>query len=331
MNGTSVMVLAAGRGTRLGPLGLSLPKALIPICGYPAIRYGLAACARAGLARAVVNVHHLGDRIRDALGDGRVAGVTIDYSIEADLLGTGGGIANARPLLGGGRVLVMNAKVVADIDLAAVLHGHIGASAEGTLVLRDDPEPGRWGAIQVDSTGRVVGILAARSPHRPIGPVTERMFTGVHVMEPALLDRLAAAPCDVIRDAYIPALQSGAYIAAQRLDGYFAEHSTPARYLAGNLDLLRAPALVPHPPGPLTGAVASACATGATLHAPYRIEADAMIEPGAEVGPEVVIGARARVRAGVRIRRSVVWADAVVDVDTEGAVVTPEGTVAVAS
>ncbi len=332
MSATAVMLLAAGRGTRLGPLGLSLPKPLVPICGYPAIRFGLAACARAGLDDVVVNLHHLGDRLRQTLGDGAAAGVRIRYSVEPDLLGTGGGIAQARALLGAGRVLVINGKVVADVDLAAVLRGHAAAAGQGavgTLVLRDDPDPRRWGAIGVDATGRVVSILAARSPIPAEGPVTERMFTGIHVLEPALLDRLSPIPCDVIRDAYIPALEGGARIATQRLGGYFAEHSTPARYLAGNLDLLATPTLVPQAPGPLTGVDPSAETAGARLVPPYRIAAGAIIEPGAEVGPAAVIGAGARVRAGARVYQAVVWPDAVVEGEVGRAVVTPEGTVAI--
>jgi NDP-sugar pyrophosphorylase family protein len=335
MNDTAVMLLAAGRSTRLGPLGLSLPKPLVPICGHPAIRFGLAACARANFRRAVVNVHHLGDRIRAALGDGLAGGpgssVSIAYSVEAELLGTGGGIAHARPLFGGARVLVINAKVVADVDLEAVVRGHIASGAEGTLLLRDDPDPRRWGAIQVDATGRVVGILDARSPLPPQGPISERMFTGIHVLEPPLLDRLRPTPCDVIRDAYIPALLAGAHLTAQRLTGYFAEHSTPARYLAGNLDLLRAPALVPHPPGPLTGADPSAVTGAARLIAPYRIGPGAILEPGATVGPEAVIGARARVAAGVTVHHAVLWADTAVTADTAHAVVTPDGVVSIAA
>ena len=58
------------------------------------------------------------------------------------------------------------------------------------MLLRDDPEARRWGAIAVDATGRVVGILDARSPRPPEGAVTERMFTGIHVLSPPLLDRL---------------------------------------------------------------------------------------------------------------------------------------------
>src|SRR5882672_10018888 len=114
----NVMLLAAGRSTRLGALGAALPKPLVPICGYPAIAFGLAACARAGFSRAVVNVFHHGDLLRETLG-AATHGVRLEYSVEAELLGTGGGLALARPRLGAGPVLVMNAKVVADLELAA--------------------------------------------------------------------------------------------------------------------------------------------------------------------------------------------------------------------
>jgi NDP-sugar pyrophosphorylase family protein len=223
--------------------------------------------------------------------------------------------------------LVINGKVVADVDLRDFLSGHVESGAEGSLLLRDDPDPRKWGAIGVDATGRVVSILTARSPIPPEGPVTERMFTGIHVMEPSLLERLRPQPCDVIRDAYIPALEAGARIAAQALGGYFAEHSTPARYLAGNLDLLHNPSLVPHPPGPLTGIAPTAQTAGARLVPPYRIGAGAVVEAGAEIGPAVVIGARARIGAAARVRNAVVWADTAVDGELDRAVATPEGVV----
>src|SRR5882672_12270192 len=109
----NVMLLAAGRSTRLGALGATLPKPLVPICGYPAIAFGLAACARAGFSRAVVNVFHHGDLLRAALG-ASAHGVDLEYSVEDDLLGTGGGLAFARPRFGAGPLLVLNAKVVAN-------------------------------------------------------------------------------------------------------------------------------------------------------------------------------------------------------------------------
>jgi NDP-sugar pyrophosphorylase family protein len=325
----NVMLLAAGRSTRLGALGAALPKPLVPICGYPAIAFGLAACARAGFGRAVVNVFHRGDLLRETLG-ASAHGVDLAYSVEAELLGTGGGLAFARPRFGPGPLLVMNAKVVADLDLAAFARAHAVGGARATMLLRDDPDARRWGAISADETGRVVGILDARSPRPPEGRVVERMFTGVHVLEPALLDRLRPVVCDVIRDAYIPALLAGETIRAEVLPGYFAEHSTPERYLAGNLALLRDPSLVPHPPGPLVGVDAtSRVAAGARVVGACRVAAGAVLEAGVEVGPEAVVGAGARVARGVRVRRAVIWPGVVVERDVNDAVATPDGVVTI--
>jgi mannose-1-phosphate guanylyltransferase len=326
------MLLAAGRSTRLGALGLAMPKPLVPVCGYPAIRFGLHAAARAGARRAVINVFHRGDLLQQTLGDGRALGIAIDYSVERELLGTGGGLAAARPLFpeAAAPVVVMNAKVVADLDLPALVAAHARAGAVATMLLRDDPDPRRWGAIACDATGRVVGILDARSPRPPEGPVTERMFTGVHVLSPALLDRLQPVVCDVIRDAYIPALLAGETIAAVTLDGYFAEHSTPGRYLAGNLALLRNPGLLRDPPGPLTGVDAGASVDrSAAVTGPCRIEAGAAIEAGAHVGPDVVLAGGARVAAGARVQRAVVWPGATASGDVTDAIVMPDGLVTI--
>jgi mannose-1-phosphate guanylyltransferase len=325
----SVMLLAAGRSTRLGALGLTLPKPLVPICGHPAIVFGLRAAARAGAIRAVINVFHRGDLVRATLG-GRAAGLAVEYAVEADLLGTGGGVANARTLLGPGPALVMNAKVVADLDLPALLAEHAVHDPTATMLLRDDPEPQRWGAIGVDATGRVVSILDARSPRPPEGAVTLRMFTGVQVLAPALMDRLQPIFCDLIRDAYIPSLRDGETIRAVTLGGYFAEHSTPERYLAGNLALLREPSLLRDPPGALAGVDPGArVAAGARLVGPVRIAAGAEVESGAEVGPDAVIDAGARVAAGARVQRAVVWSGATATGEVADAVVTTSGVVAI--
>src|SRR4029077_20927861 len=140
----NVMLLAAGRSTRLGALGLALPKPLVPVCGYPAIRFGLHAAARAGARRAVINVFHRGDLVQGTLGDGRAFGIDIAYSVEDELLGTGGGLAKARALFAPGPVLVMNAKVVAELDLTGLMAAHARGGGVATMLLRDDPDPRRW-------------------------------------------------------------------------------------------------------------------------------------------------------------------------------------------
>ncbi len=328
-----VMLLAAGRSTRLGALGEARPKPLVPICGYPAILFGLHRCARAGLQDVVINLHHHGDQIRAAVGQGSALGLKVRYSQEDELLGTGGGIARARALFRSEPVLIMNGKVVADLPLDQVLAAHRAAPAGtlATMVLRREQTPGQFAPVAVDQSGRVVGLRGAPSGVRPTGAVSNRMFTGIHVLEAGLLDRLPPeGPSDVIADAYQLVLADGGRIQALDYDGYFEEHSTPERYLEGNLALLRRPSLLASAPGPLTGVDPGARVhPAAEIRGPVRIAAGAIIEAGARVGPDVVVGAGALVGGGARLERVVVWDGAQTSEAITDAVITPRGLVPV--
>ena len=103
------MILAAGRGKRLRPLTDSLPKPLVPVAGKPLIEYHLEALAQAGFREIVINQGHLGDLLRDRVGDGQRWEVNIHWSDEQpEALETGGGIFKALPLLGNSPFLVVN-------------------------------------------------------------------------------------------------------------------------------------------------------------------------------------------------------------------------------
>lgn len=327
-----VMLLAAGRSSRLGALGSAMPKPLVPICGYPPIAFGLTLCRKAGLSNVVINLHHLGEQIEDVVGDGVAYGVKVRYAFEQELLGTGGGLANARRLFRSEPVLVMNAKVVADLDLGQVIKAHESSpGTEATMALREAPAGSTFAPVEVDETGRVIGIRGERGSVKPVGAVRPLMFTGIHIVSSALLDRLPTqGESDVIADAYLPALRAGAHVGAVEVTGYFEEHSTPERYLAGNLALLRQPGLVSNSPGPLVGAEPSTIIHAtAELIPPYRVGEGALIEAGAHVGPDVVIGAGATVSRNARLVRTVVWPGVTVEGQVADAVCCPEGVVEV--
>ncbi len=320
------MILAAGRSTRLGSIGLALPKPLLPVCGYPAITYAIELCRRAGLCDIIVNLHHHGDKVGQALGDGSRLGVRLRYSVEEELLGTGGALWKARAMFSTGPVLVINGKVAADVDLSALLVAHRAAApgTVATMVVRADPSPELWAPIGVDPTGAVFSIRGKRGERTATGPILPRMFAGIHVLEPGLLDRLPEGVSDVIGDAYIPALLAGNRIASLTMTGYFAEHSTPERYLAGNFELLANPECLPQAPGPLVGVDPGAeVDPSARIRPPVRIAAGAVIEAGAEVGPLVVVSGGARIAAGTAIARSVVWPGATASGIQVGAVIGP--------
>lgn len=105
--GSTAMVLAAGLGTRMRPLTLTTPKPLIHVRGQSIIDYGFDRLRAAGVAHAVVNVHYLPEQIEAWAA--RQASPRITISDErAVLLDTGGGVANALPLLGPDPFFVIN-------------------------------------------------------------------------------------------------------------------------------------------------------------------------------------------------------------------------------
>jgi len=106
------MILAAGRGERMRPLTDTVPKALLNVGGHALVEHHLQSLVEAGITDIVINVAWLGRQIMDYLGDGRRYGVTIQYSDEGEhALETGGGIANALPLLGAEPFWIVNGDV----------------------------------------------------------------------------------------------------------------------------------------------------------------------------------------------------------------------------
>jgi N-acetyl-alpha-D-muramate 1-phosphate uridylyltransferase len=103
-----VAILAGGLATRLRPLTDRVPKALLGIAGRPFIFHQLELLKRQGVDRVVLCVGHLGDQVEAAVGDGRTLGLAIRYSFDGpELLGTGGALKQALPLLGD-RFFVLN-------------------------------------------------------------------------------------------------------------------------------------------------------------------------------------------------------------------------------
>jgi mannose-1-phosphate guanylyltransferase len=306
------MVLAAGMGSRLKGLGIELPKPLLPVCNHPLITYALAPLRGHGITEVGINLHHLGENITELLGSGADYGVDIFYSQENELLGTGGGVRRiADYLTHGGRepCVIVNGKILIEVDLEVVLAMHRITGAAATMVLVETPDADKWGAIEVDGDGRVYRLLGEASPASAPQKLHKCMFTGVHIVEPSLLERLPRnGPSCIVRQGYLPALRDGEIVSAYVIPGYFFEHSTPARYLQGNVNALRGVARLSHLPGPLVGVSARAQVSGrALLRPPVCIGAGAVIEDNAVVGPDVVLGEGAHVERGVQIERAVVF------------------------
>jgi N-acetyl-alpha-D-muramate 1-phosphate uridylyltransferase len=137
-----VAILAGGLATRLHPLTERVPKALLPIAGRPFILHQLELLRSQGLTRVVLCVGHLGEQIEAAVGDGRTLGLTIDYSFDgSELLGTGGALKQALPLLGEA-FFALNGDSYLPCSFAAIQSAFFDATRPALMtVLRND---NRW-------------------------------------------------------------------------------------------------------------------------------------------------------------------------------------------
>lgn len=322
---TRAMLLCAGFGTRLGELTSDRPKPMLPVCDRPIVRYGIALLVGHGIRDIIINTHHGAAAMERTLGDGSEFGARITYSHEPELLGTGGGLKNALPLLdpdGTDEPFVsMNGKLIFDLDVTALLEAFAAdRKALGMLVVRRVPNALEWGAVHLDEQRRVRNILGEEGQH---------MFCGVHVTRPSAIARLPDGESCSIRQGYIPWLREGGAVAAFEAphEAYFAEHSTPDRYLASNRALL-AGARLSHGPGRLRGVDPTAHVhPTAILRHPVLIGPGAHIGEAAEVGTHTTVGHHGVVEPGTRIRRSIVWPGAHARGNVADAIVTPRGVV----
>src|SRR5438093_2604580 len=177
------MILAAGLGTRMRPLTAHCPKPLLPLLLQPMLDHILAELPRHGIRDVIINVHHHADQLARWLGDGSRWGVHLSLSFESEILGTAGALKRVEPLLRDAPFLVLNADVLIDVALQALVHWHCQRQALVTMVLRPDPDARSYGAVILDADVRVRLINGRPSTHVP-APGHEMMYACERVVDP---------------------------------------------------------------------------------------------------------------------------------------------------
>lgn len=206
------MILAAGRGERMGHLTADRPKPLLAVGAETLLDRHLRALSKAGIGDIVVNLSYRGDQIRQSLGDTSRWGQRIVYSDEGDSpLETAGGIVQALPLLGPEPFLVISADVITELDLSTLHKG----TAEGCLMLVANPAhnlPGDFGVT--DS-----GVLTVEPPLLTYG--------GIAVLDPELFDGLVPGSRP-LRPVFESAIERGA-LRGMVFAGLWRDVGTPER------------------------------------------------------------------------------------------------------
>jgi mannose-1-phosphate guanylyltransferase len=241
----TALVLTAGLGTRLKPLTYVRAKAAVPVNGDTLARRALRWLGTHGVRDVVLNLHHRPQTIAASVGDGSDLGTRVRYSWEQPVLGSAGGPRHALPLLverSGVRrsatadpepFLIVNGDTLTNVDIGAMAAAHVASGASVTMALIPNPQPGKYGGVQVGDGGWVTGFAragAARAPYH---------FIGVQIAEARVFAGLEdGVPAETVNALY-PALIAGDRhcIAAFISEASFRDIGTPADYLATSAQL----------------------------------------------------------------------------------------------
>lgn len=268
------MILAAGLATRLRPLTSTRPKALVPVANRAAIDRVIDYLVSQGVESIAVNAHHHHRELVSHFSGHRSFGPTVRVFAEPDLLGTGGGIRNTAGFWGNEPFVVINTDILTDIELEGAYQSHKAGGAPATLILHHRSP---YNQVQLDRHGNVTRIAQKQAPDAVA-------FTGIHILEPELLDWIPEGEYSDIMDCYRRLIASGnppkGYMVRPK---HWRDIGTIREYVLAHQE-----ALVRESP-------------------PWVLGSGCRVDPGARLREWAAIGPDCRIPADAEIRRSILW------------------------
>ena len=235
-NMVKAMVLAAGEGTRLASLTVRTPKVLLPIGGVPLIQQTLAWLKNYSISEIAINLYHLGNKIKDFLGNGSRFGMKVFYSTEETLLGTAGGVKRMEHLFSDTFVVVYG-DTLTDFDLGAMIRFHKAKNSLATIAILGVLNPWDVGIVEMNEEGRILNF--AEKP--PRGSETSNLGSGgVYVLEKAIFKYIPAeGSSDFAYDIFpkLVELALPAYGYVLKPEDYLIDIGTLDKYQKANDDM----------------------------------------------------------------------------------------------
>lgn len=220
------VIMAGGKGTRIKSVNQSLPKALIPVAGKPVMERQLLSLKQNGVTEIIVIAGHLNERLRDYFGDGTAFGVSIEYIVEEEPLGTAGGLFYLKGRLEDDFLLI-NCDLVFNVDLERFMRFHKDKKAAISILAHPNSHP--YDSVLIDAQGD--GMVKAFMWKELERPVYYRNLTnaGIHILSPETLEGFTApARLDLDRQLISRYIQKGS-VYAYATPEYVADMGTPER------------------------------------------------------------------------------------------------------
>jgi NDP-sugar pyrophosphorylase family protein len=243
------------------------------------------------------------------LGDGRDLGVKLRYAVEAEPLGTAGGVRNAADLTDG-NLMVLNGDVLTDVDLTAMLRFHEASGARASIYLTPVEDPTPYGLVETDASGRILRFL--EKPERE-QITTNTINAGIYLLDRKLLELIPRGQAVSMEREFFPDLLARqvpffGFVAR----AYWRDIGNLEQYRRAHVDLLKGAVATPlTPAGTRRDDVwfgeGVSLAASARVAGPSVLGSGVTLEAETSVGPFTVIGNGVSVGRGSRLEGAILW------------------------
>lgn len=219
---TTVVLLAAGYGKRMRPLTDHTPKPLLKVGQHSLIEHHLFSLANQGFRKVVINIAHLAEQFKPALGGGENYGLSISYSDESASgpLETAGGLVNALPLITSDPFITVNADIWTDYQVKKLLQSPIECAK---LVMVSNPDHNPDGDFALADNGMLVAKLT-RANSTALNALT---YSGMAIYHKSLFENLPAGK-QALAPIFRELIQENR-LEGTRLSGTWYDIGTPER------------------------------------------------------------------------------------------------------
>jgi len=229
------IILAGGKGTRLGDLTKELPKPMMPIAGKPVIEHQVELLTKYGTKNIIVICNHLAEPIKEHLQDGQQWGANITYFIEEQPLGTVGGLKEIEDQLESDFILFYG-DVMIDMRLDLLIDFHKNKQSECTLVVHPNDHPYDSDLVEIDDKDKVIAIHS--KPHNDNKYYRNLVNSGAYIMTRSFVKYLEkGVKADFGRDIF-PKLYNKTNMYAYNTSEYLKDMGTPDRLAKVEADFL---------------------------------------------------------------------------------------------
>jgi len=303
------VVLAAGQGTRMGPLTRNTPKVMLPIANEPVLSHVIRSAREAGIKEFVLVVGYGANIIEDYFGDGSEMGVNIKYIRQEKQLGTADAVRSAQELVND-RFLVLNGDIIVS---AAHIRNLIEQKSDMVMTARIVKNPSEYGVLEIQNN-RVSRII-----EKSQNPPTNLANAGIYVFALSIFDAIRRTPLSVrkeyeITDSLQLLIDEGADVGYLELTDKWMDIGRPWDLLDANEYFLAN--LKPHvsgeiePLATLKGSISVGEGTiirnGSYIVGPVIIGKNCDIGPNCYIRPGTSIGDNVRIGNAVEIKNSII-------------------------